>query len=542
FEQTSLVRIKEYSGQAQKNDLFDSIVLIENYPLDQQLFKSNDLLKVESFTFDQTNNFDLALSIVDFETDLELYLEYNDTKFDQSTIERLLVSFRKIIDDLVKRPSMKISEVEIISEEERQEVVYALNETQLPYDDTLLMHQLFEQMVEQYPDHIAVTTGTEELTYQELNQRANFLALQISKVVTEVNTLIPVMTDRSPEMIVAVMAVLKAGHAYVPLDYTMPAGRLTKLLKDIAPYCIVTDRNVLNTVTGLTPACNLLKKVFVIDEKDETTPVEDSPLTTFVTFRDEDLNVTNLAPQTDNEALAYIIYTSGSTGVPKGVVVQHKPVINIIQWINRTMDIGPADKLLFVTSMGFDLSVYDIFGTLAAGATIRLSSREERRAPDQLLKIISEENITVWDSAPPVFHQLIQYAEILEKSFTHSGLKVAMLSGDWIPLQLPEKASTLFGGVEVVSLGGATEAVIWSNYFQFDQVLPHWTSIPYGRPIQNAKYYVLDKDLLPMPKGIIGELYIGGECLALGYFNDEKLTQSKFLPNPFAEGRIYRTG
>ena len=542
FEQTPLVKIKDYSGQTQNTDLFDSIVLIENYPLDQKLFKSDDLLKVESFTFDQTNNFDLALSIVDFETDLELYLEYNDTKFDHSTIGQLLSYFRKIIDELIHHPSKTIAQVEIISPEEKQEVVYSLNDTALPYSDGHLMHQLFEEMVALYPDQIAVTTGTTNLTYYELNQRANALALRIDSVVTETNTLIPVIMDRSPEMIVAVMAVLKAGHAYVPLDHTLPAGRLTKLLQDIAPYCLVTHSAVYDTVAQLVPACNLLKRLFVVEETAKQVASMDHPLVEHLLFDEIDLNVENLPAKVNNEALAYIIYTSGSTGIPKGVVVQHKPVINIIQWINRTMDIGLSDKLLFITSMGFDLSVYDIFGTLAAGATIRLSSSEERRSPEKLLQIIAEEDITVWDSAPPVFHQLIQYAEILEKEVTQSRLKVAMLSGDWIPLQLPEKANTLFGGVEVVSLGGATEAVIWSNYFQFEKVLPDWTSIPYGRPVQNAKYYVLDKDLLPLPKGIIGELFIGGECLALGYFNDEKLTQSKFLPNPYAEGRIYRTG
>jgi thioester reductase-like protein/amino acid adenylation domain-containing protein len=241
---------------------------------------------------------------------------------------------------------------------------------------------------------------------------------------------------------------------------------------------------------------------------------------------------------------AYIIYTSGSTGVPKGVVVRHQPVINLINWVNRTFQVSSTDQILFVTSLCFDLSVYDIFGLLAAGGSIDIASETQQKSPEQLLYLLCSEPITFWDSAPAVLQQLVPFFD--SAPATHlSHLRLVFLSGDWIPTTLPDALKEAFPGTEVIGLGGATEATIWSNYYPIDTVDPEWVSIPYGKPIQNAQYHILDSHLNPCPIGVPGDLYIGGDCLATGYANDPTKTAQRFIADPFSpepEVRLYHTG
>ncbi|WP_406726989.1 non-ribosomal peptide synthetase [Streptomyces sp. GD-15H] len=241
---------------------------------------------------------------------------------------------------------------------------------------------------------------------------------------------------------------------------------------------------------------------------------------------------------------AYTIFTSGSTGTPKGVMMAHAPAVNLIRWVNDTYGVGPEDRVLFITSLSFDLSVYDVFGLLAAGGSIRVATAEEVGDPQRLLAALDGEPITFWDSAPAALQQLEPFLAQREPSARHP-LRLVFLSGDWVPLTLPDTVRTAFAAPEVVALGGATEAAIWSNSFPVTKVPAEWTSIPYGRPIANARYYVLDSGLRPAPVGAPGDLYIGGRCLATGYHADPALTAAKFTPDPYGGepgARLYRTG
>jgi amino acid adenylation domain-containing protein len=241
------------------------------------------------------------------------------------------------------------------------------------------------------------------------------------------------------------------------------------------------------------------------------------------------------------EAVAYVIHTSGSTGAPKGIAVQHAPAVELVRWVDRTFDVGPGDRLLFVTSLAFDLSVWDIFGVLGAGGALQIASEEELRDPQRLTHLLTEEPITIWDSAPAALQQL---APLFPEQAAAS-LRLVLLSGDWIPVLLPDRVRAAFPGARVISLGGATEATVWSNWYPIDpiaEVDPRWPSIPYGRPIANARYHVLDDALLPCPIGVPGDLWIGGRCLSVGYTGQPDLTAERFIPNPFGVGRLYRTG
>ncbi|WP_143036182.1 non-ribosomal peptide synthetase [Lentzea fradiae] len=240
---------------------------------------------------------------------------------------------------------------------------------------------------------------------------------------------------------------------------------------------------------------------------------------------------------------AYVIFTSGSSGRPKGVEVRHRSVVNLVDWVNRTYDVSSSDCLLLVTAFTFDLSVYDVFGLLAAGGTIRVLGDEELADPDRLADVLDHEPVTFWDSAPAALSQVMAVASTRPVP-AGPALRLVFLSGDWVPLHLPDQVRSRFPAARVVALGGATEATVWSNHFDVGEVDPAWPSIPYGRPIQNARYYVLDEQGAPCPIGEPGELHIAGEVVAAGYAGDAELTAARFLPDPFAGGaeRMYATG
>ena len=266
-----------------------------------------------------------------------------------------------------------------------------------------------------------------------------------------------------------------------------------------------------------------------------------------------------LAPSTDSTVDCYALYTSGSTGTPKGVVLTHRAVVNTLDWVNRSFEVGPGDRALFVTSPSFDLSVYDVFGVLAAGATVIVADESLLADPQALGQAVIDRQITLWNSAPSFLQLVLPFvATASSRSGARTpALRLALLSGDWIPLNLVEAAQAAFPGARLISLGGATEAAIWSNWFSIEALEPHWGSVPYGKPIQNCRYYVLDERQRPVPVGATGELYIGGECLARGYLNRPELTAERFIRDPFADrpnepghdrqrapnsARLYRTG
>ena len=250
-----------------------------------------------------------------------------------------------------------------------------------------------------------------------------------------------------------------------------------------------------------------------------------------------------LSAVTVAEDVAYVIHTSGSTGRPKGIAVPHRQAANLIADLNRRFGVGPEDRGLFVTSLAFDLSVYDIFGLLAAGGTVHVTTQEELGDPDRLVALLRTGGITLWDSAPAALDRLAPLFPARPDAV--SRLRLVFLAGDWIPVTLPERIRQAFPETLVVSFGGTTETTVFSNWYPIGEVDPHWASIPYGRPLANTSYHVLDAGLTPYPIGAPGDLYIGGDGVSLGYVGRPELTAVAFLPDPFSERpgmRLYRTG
>ncbi|MBR1158092.1 non-ribosomal peptide synthetase [Bradyrhizobium elkanii] len=390
-------------------------------------------------------------------------------------------------------------------------ITHAFNDTDAEYGRDQCLHQLFERQASNVPERIALISDDELVTYGELERRSNRLARFLQRQGIRKGGHVAVLLDHSVNMIVSLLAILKAGAAYVPLNLSDPPRRIVSILER-ADVCATISTSAHLDLLGAQ------KGVLLLDsDRQQFDGQADTP------------------PPLDcrSEDTAYVIFTSGTTSEPKGVVVQHRPVINLIDWAAKTFEFCADDRVILVNSLAFDLSVFDIFGMLAYGASIRLVSHEQRLDPVKVAHLLLHDGITFWNSAPAYLKFVMPSLKRPRQGDAH--LRLAFLSGDRISPGLPTELRTVFPDTKIIALGGSTEATVWSNYFPVGDIDPSWTSVPYGRPIQNARYYILDDGLEPCRNGMRGRLYIGGECLSAGYFNAEELTRRRFLSDPFHE-------
>ena len=472
-----------------------------------------------------TSQVDLTVSLDESADGITGSLVYASDLFDHATVQAWAGHLQTLVAALVAAPQQPVGNLPILTQSQRHRILEQFNDTARAYPRELLTHTLFEEQARRRPDAPAVECDGRAIAYGELNARANQIAHHLVGLGVRPNARVAICLGRSIEMVVCLLGILKAGGTYVPLDPDYPTERLAWMLADSAPVVLLTE-------TALAGRLAFDGALLCVDSAAARQQIAGQPTV------DPDARALGLV-STD---LAYVIYTSGSTGQPKGVAVQHRPVVNLFDWVTRRFAVGSADKLLFTTSLCFDLSVYDVFGTLAAGAVLRVATQAETGDPRRLLDIIVAEGITFWDSAPAVFNALVPY---LPGVPGQSRLRLAFFSGDRIALELPGALRRAFPECEVIALGGATEATVWSNYYPVGALDPAWTSIPYGKPIQNARYYVLDRYKQPCPIGVAGDLYIGGECLSSGYFRRETLTAERYPADPFrddAQARMYQTG
>jgi pyochelin synthetase len=394
-----------------------------------------------------------------------------------------------------------------------------INATEAPVADGLL-HTLFIGQVSQRPQQAAMICPGRTLTYEEVYAGSTQLAQQLRQLGARPNELVGVVMEKGWEQIVAVLGVLQSGAAYLPIDPGLPEERLMYLLEHGEVEIVVTQ--------------SWIDKKVEWPEQLHRLCVDSLDL--------QKTNVVCLESVQGPEDLAYVIYTSGSTGLPKGVMIDHRGAVNTIIDINERFGVNSDDRVLALSSLNFDLSVYDIFGILAVGGTIVMPAEETIRNPAAWTQMLVQEQVTIWNSVPSLLKMLVEYAEIQPGSLSRACLRVALLCGDWIPLPLAGRLKELIPGVEVISLGGATEASIWSIFYPITQIDPSWTSIPYGRPLHNQQFHVLNEALELCPVWVPGQLYIAGLGLARGYWRDEEKTCASFLTHPQTGARLYRTG
>ncbi len=480
--------------------------------------------------------YDLTFYVTAGASQFECDLEFADES-ERAMAEQLASHVQSLLMAVIRRQDISLHDVSMLMPGEAELLTQQCNQTKLPFRDHLTLDQLFVERCAAQPGAIAVADGHRTLTYEMLGQRVDAIAEKLLALGVGRGQHVAVFMERCCDLAAAVLAILKCGAAYVPFEPGTPPLRLVHIAKLAQPVAVLTDATLAQVCPEIFAAGT--QAIVLGTSFNVPTDVHLSWHTDPGAFPQ-----TSLSSQSRADDIAYVIFTSGTTGVPKGVVVRHRPVINVIEWVNRTFTIQPGDKLLMVSSISFDLSVYDIFGGFAAGATVRVARQDEISNPTTLARLVFEEQITFWNSAPAALAQVQPFFEIEAPRYQMRMLRLVFLSGDWIPLGLPTQLHNIFPSVKAVALGGATEAAIWSNYYIIDEVRPEWVSIPYGRPIQNACYYILDEYLHPCPVGVPGDLFIGGECLADGYLGNLELTAERFVTNPFLGpgARMYCTG
>ncbi|MEH2406856.1 non-ribosomal peptide synthetase [Nostoc sp.] len=443
---------------------------------------------------------------------------YDSNLFCAKDIEGLAGQFHKLVESAVNNPEAAISELEILSDHNRHELLVELNQTQADYPQEKSIHHLFEEQAERTPNNIAVVFSDKKLTYYELNARANKMARYLQRLGVEKEVLVGICVERSLEMIVGILGILKAGGAYIPLDPNYPSERLTFILENTKTPVLLTQQRLLS---GL-PTHNA--QTICLDTAWEIIAQESQE---------------NLPLKTHNENLAYVIYTSGSTGKPKGVQIAHRHLVNSTT-ARITYYQEPVSSFLLLSSFAFDSSVAGLFWTLCSGGILCLPQEGLQLDIPKLLELIVENHVSHLLSLPSLYTILLEES----KPEQLASLRTVIVAGESCPVELVQRHHQLLSKPSLFNEYGPTEGTVWSSVYHCRSgQIKEQVSI--GQPIANTQIYLLNSHLQPVPVGVIGEVYIGGDGLARGYLNQAALTSEKFIPNPFSDRpgmRLYKTG
>ncbi|MFI5583385.1 amino acid adenylation domain-containing protein, partial [Streptomyces sp. NPDC051822] len=436
--------------------------------------------------------------------------------FPAGCVDAMFAAYLRVLHDLSRDPAAWQRPRPALTPAADLDVRAAANATEGPLPEGLLHDAVLAQAAAT-PDAPAVVSPALTLTYGELDRRSNLVGHALQAQGAGPGDLVAIVMDKGWEQVVAALGILRAGAAYVPIDAAVPAERLHVLLESAGISRVVTQPWVEDTADW---PQGVLRTVVRADDRGEERPLGPSG-----------------AKATD---LAYVIFTSGSTGTPKGVMIEHGAALNTVADVNERYGVTSADRALGLSAMHFDLSVYDVFGLLSVGGALVLPEPAAHREPARWAQLVAEHGVTVWNSVPALMEMFTEHA--LANGLTGLPVRLVMMSGDWIPVTLPGRIRLLLPEAELWSLGGATEASIWSILHPIGEVDDDCVSIPYGKAMRNQRFYVLDGALRPCPVWVPGDLYIAGAGLARGYLNDEAKTRAAFLHHPDTGERLYRTG
>ncbi len=541
-----LQRIKKVVADAYEHqDLsFDRLIEVleierspSYHPLSQVLFSLEQHpadLKISSLSYGdlyshpdpRSSPLDLLLKLEQTSAGISGYFEYSTDLFTATTIERMAMHFQTLLAGVVANPEQPIEQLPLLTDLERQQLLVEWNQTQVDYPHKCI-HQLFETQVELTPTNVAVVFEGQQLTYQELNNRSNQVANYLRKLGVAPDVPVGICVERSMAMVVGLLGILKAGGAYVPLDPTYPPDRLSYMLENSQVRVILSSQQLIASLPKSTA------QVVYLDTDWSKIDRE---------------NADNLNSEVRLENLGYTIYTSGSTGLPKGVAMTQRALCNLIAWQIAQPTAMPRAKTLQFTPISFDVSFQEIFATWCTGGTLVLVADEIRRDPFTLLNLLDRAAI---ERLFLPFVALQQLAEVaVNQNLFPQQLREVITAGE--QLQITPAIRKFFGILANCTLHnhyGPSESHVVTA-FTLTSPVENWSALPpIGRPISNTQIYVLDSQMQPVPIGITGELYIGGDCLAREYFQRPELTAEKFISNPFAIAsertdlsRLYKTG
>ncbi len=457
-------------------------------------------------------NFDLFMNVIESAQGLRIDCEYNSDLFDASTIDRWLLGYRALLEAVVADIAQPLALVSLLPQAALLQQLQEFNATARPYPSTQPVQQLFEAQVAHRPQEIAAIFGEQVLTYLELERRANRLAnhLRDRLPAAGAGARVAIALRRSSEMLVALLATLKAGFAYVPIDPTHPASRLQHIFDDAAVVAIISDA-----------------------QASESLPTTDVPL---IRLDDEASQIAKRAdtiPEVarNSDDLAYVIYTSGTTGKPKGVAIRHRSVVNLLTAMAQRPGLHAEDAFLAVTTLSFDIAALELLLPLTVGARVVIADEDTVRDGFRLSHLIEAQGITAMQATPSGWQLLLEAGFVAPKGFK------MLVGGEALSRDLANRLMS--SGAELWNMYGPTETTIWSSC---GKLSPGTDVISVGRPIANTSFYVLDRHGQPTPLGMPGELYIGGDGVALGYHGNTELTHQRFVENRFASGRLYRSG
>jgi amino acid adenylation domain-containing protein len=491
--------------------LFQVLFSVQNVPLEEPRLGD---LEIDLVQLGCSARYDLTFELYERPHGMELWAEYSTDLFVPESITRLTDQYVRLLRSMLATPDAGIVDLPLLSEAERRQLLVDWNQTGLDYPRGTGVHQLFEAQVARTPDAIAAVFEDQALTYAELNARANQLAHYLRSVGVKTETIVGVYLERSLEMLVAVLGILKAGGAYLPLDPLFPPDRLAYMLADSRAPVVLTQRSLRDTLDSGS------SKVLVLDSQ-QAQIAQHSAI--------------NIDEPCDGDRLVYLLYTSGSTGRPKGVQVVHSAVVNLLNSMRERPGCAAGDVVLSVTTLSFDIAGLELFLPLTTGARVVLISSAVGADGARLLAALHESDATIMQATPATWRLL------LAAGWEASPRLRVWCGGDVLS---PELANQLLARTASVwNLYGPTETTIWSTVHQVRSIDER--RVPIGRPIGNTRAYVLDSRLQPVPVGVAGELYLGGDGLARGYLNQPDLTAAKFVADPFAArdaARMYRTG
>ncbi len=492
-----------------RNPIFDVMFILQN-TVDLE-FKAGDVnFKPHQYDFKRAK-FDLTLHAFEMDEGIRFDLVYSTSLYAAKSIERMAKHFVKILKEIVTSPELPLSALEMITANEKEQIVEHFNNTQVEYPTEKTITQLFEEQVEKSPDNIAVVFAEKQCTYRELNKKANQLARELRNKGVRPDQAVGIMLDRSIEMIVAVLAVVKAGGAYLPIDIDYPVSRVEYMLKDAEVKNLLTKKEFIKQISFI----------------GEVIDIEDNQL-----YFNDSSNLENINKPED---LIYIIYTSGSTGEPKGVMIEHCNVNRLISNSNMLI-INPKDRILQTGSLAFDASTFEIWGSILNGASLYLLNKGDLMSSARLEERLKSYQITKMWLTAPLFNQLWE-----ENPDIFSELKTLIVGGDILSVRHINAVRAKHKYLTIINGYGPTEGTTFTTYHKIER--DYNSNIPIGKPVSNTRVYIFNQSGQLQPIGVPGELCITGDGLARGYLNRSELTYEKFISNPFnATEKMYRTG